>query len=98
MPASKYSRLADSLAGGDWTTERPYPDWGNGAGDQTATREEMQVAALIDIMISLRAIRRRLDCPNVTGAAVALAKLARQQRTTEKAKAAAARRKVKVTT
>lgn len=65
MANSSYANLANSLADTNWTTDTNFADWGNGSGGLTATREEMQLAAIIDIMRSLRAIKAVLTCPNV---------------------------------
>lgn len=54
MPRRQFRELADDLAAGSYA-----------AADSTTasvTWDQLKVAALVDIMQSLRAMRRRLDC------------------------------------
>lgn len=67
----KYSDLADSLAAGGWAHNCPDAN--------SVSSESVQTAALIDIMISLRAIRNCLSniasCPNLRGCLKSVQKL-----------------------
>lgn len=62
MAKSAYHDLAKSLAFGDWEAETPLPNWGNALTGKSAPREEIKIACLIDIMLSLRAISSKLSC------------------------------------
>ena len=66
MANSRYDDLADSLASSSWSQETNRERWGIGIGNYSdANLMNMQTACLIDIMRSLRVIRRKLECPTL---------------------------------
>ena len=62
-----YRDLADSLANGGWQHDCDDPP--------NARRDDIQIAALIDIMQSLRVIRTLLQCPNISSGLQSMRKL-----------------------
>lgn len=71
MAESSYQELANSLAAFSWSAPTDQEHWRGNNGKRVATKDEIMTAALIDIMISLRAVRNVLECPRVARAAAA---------------------------
>lgn len=70
MANRTYADLANSFVGnGNWTHESD--------GLHTSSSEALRTAALFDIARSLRAIKEKLDCPNIPKALLAIVDLRR---------------------